>query len=70
MKLRDLSGKVRTGNLTTDHASSSHGQPVLVIEGKAYGTFDVIGWQIVKASEKDRKDLQKAGYHLPKEVGG
>jgi len=26
---------------------------------------DVLGWQIVKATERDRQALQKAGYHLP-----
>ena len=37
---------VGEGTLTTDHAASSYGQPVLVYEGTAYGPGDVIarGW--------------------------
>ena len=65
MKLEDLSGKVRTARLTTDHASSSYGQPVLVVGKEALGTLDVVGWQIIKGTEKDRQALQEAGYHLP-----
>ena len=30
-----------TGRLTTDHAASSYGQPVLVLDGEAYGPGDV-----------------------------
>ena len=36
-------GKWMTYNLTTDHAASSHGQPVLVDEhGVAYGPADIV----------------------------
>ena len=32
--------------LTTNHAASSHGQPVLIApDGKAYGPGDVVPWQ-------------------------
>ncbi len=31
------------GILTTDHALSSYGQPVLVVDGSAYGSGDVVG---------------------------
>lgn len=68
MKLRDLSGKVRTARLTTDHASSSYGQAVLVISGQGHGTFDVAGWRIVEATERELEALERAGYHLPEEA--
>lgn len=32
---------VRGGVLTTDHASASYGQPVLIVEGVAYGPGDL-----------------------------
>ena len=35
----------RVGVLTTDHASSSYGQPVLLIDGVAYGPGDTIDRQ-------------------------
>lgn len=31
-----------TGVLTTDHAASSYGQPVLVVDGRAYGPNDTV----------------------------
>ena len=65
MKFMDLSGKVRTGKLTKDHSQSSDGRSVLVVQGEAHGTLDLLGWQIVKAMERGRQALQKAGYHLP-----
>jgi hypothetical protein len=34
------------GILTTDHASSSHGLPVVVVDGKAYGPGDMNGGHI------------------------
>lgn len=33
---------VEVGRLTTDHAASSYGQPVLVCDGEAYGPADVL----------------------------
>ena len=64
MKLEDLSGKVRSGKLTTDHPSSSYGQAVLVVGKEALGTLDVLGWTLIEATEKDRLALQRAGYVL------
>jgi hypothetical protein len=32
----------KRGHLTTDHAASSYGTPVLVMEGEAYGSADVL----------------------------
>ena len=37
----------RVGVLTTDHASSSYGQPVLLVDGVAYGPGDTIDRQPV-----------------------
>ncbi len=31
-----------SGELTTDHAASSYGQPVFVLDGKAYGPADLV----------------------------
>jgi hypothetical protein len=32
--------RIGSGVLTTDHAASSYGQPVLVIDGRAYGAAE------------------------------
>ncbi len=32
-----------TNLLTTEHAASSYGQPVLVIDGQVYGPGDIVG---------------------------
>ncbi len=45
------------GTLTTDHAASSHGIPVLVIGGEAYGPTD----DIQCAREDGRQYMQPAG---------
>lgn len=34
-------GRLWQGELSTDHAASSYGQPVAILEGKAYGVGDV-----------------------------
>jgi len=40
-KLRDVDGN-EIGILTTDHAASSYGIPVLVIDGQPYGISDTL----------------------------
>ena len=41
------------GRLTTDHAASSHGLPVLVVSGEAYGPADRLpaGWRALRGGE-------------------
>jgi hypothetical protein len=51
----------RTGMLTTDHATSSYGIPVVVVEGEAYGTAEVL-W--VNGSPSARREAARAGYPL------
>lgn len=50
--------------ITTEHSSSSYGQPVIVL--KDGGTLDLFSWvslgyQIVKASKKEMEGLVKIG---------
>ncbi|MBT9144032.1 MAG: hypothetical protein DDT29_02446 [Dehalococcoidia bacterium] len=54
--------------LSTEHACSSYGQPVLVLDdGTALGTADAViaGYRIVEATDEERVALTQAGYHLP-----
>lgn len=67
MRVRDLSGTVRTARLSRNSASSSYGQAVLMVDGEAHGWFDVAGWSIVQATDRDRSKLEQAGYHLQDE---
>ena len=68
MRVRDEQGETHTAKLSTDHAASSYGQPVLVIGREAFGTADVGHLVIVKATAKERAELARYGYRLP-EVG-
>jgi len=44
-------GSRRDGTLTTDHAASAWGQPVVVIDGQAYGTDDLAAIDLDEAPE-------------------
>ena len=59
-------GEEIAARLTTDNAASSYGQPVLVIDGMAYGTADaeVGGIRLVSATADERAELARAGYRL------
>ena len=63
-------GSHRRGILTTDHPQSSHGVPVLVLDGEVYGPGDLPSdcmvvawagpyskpvWQLVKRAKEDAK---------------
>lgn len=55
--------KVRA-KITTEHSASSYGQPVIVLEDG--GALDLTSWvglgyQVVKATEKERAALRKMG---------
>lgn len=66
MVLKDVGGKNVIGKITTNHfVSGSYRIPVLVVNGEAYGTFDVIGWQLVMATDREQAALKKAGYTIP-----
>ena len=58
---------VREAHLTTESSSSSYGQPVLIVEGVGpMGQMDLTlaSYRIVKATAKERKELQQAGYSI------
>jgi hypothetical protein len=59
MKLLNTKGKVIPGKLTTE---SNYEQPMLVVEGQAYGPGDIGIFGLYRASEAKRKQLKKYGY--------
>ena len=62
--------KVKIGNrvvdaeITTAHAMSSHGIPVLVVDGQAYGPAEVGHMRLVEATQDEREALLRGGYRL------
>ena len=51
-------------SITTEHSASSYGQPVIVLgDGGALDFFSWVslGYQVVKASKKEREDLMRMG---------
>jgi hypothetical protein len=65
MKLRNKLNKYEyAAMLTTDHAASSFGQPVLVDAGtsQAIDRFSVFLSEIVEVTEEEREALEAAGY--------
>ena len=53
--------------LTTEHAASSYGRPVLVVAetGEAIDPFSwMVAWRLTEASEEERATLRAAGYHV------
>jgi DNA-binding XRE family transcriptional regulator len=67
-----IEGRLRRAELTTEHAASSYGRPVLVIDGEAYSPFDVAvsDIYIAVASQREREALAAAGYRLAPEPWG
>ena len=67
-----IHGKLRRAELTTEHAASSYGRPVLVIDGEAYSPFDVAvsDIYIAVASQREREALAAAGYRVAPEPWG
>jgi len=50
--------------ITTEHSASSYGQPVIVLEdGGALDLFSWVslGYQVIRASKKEREALVKMG---------
>ena len=62
----DFKGKTHRARvkITTDHAASSYGQPVIVLPDG--GALDLMSWvglgyRVVKATDKERQGLSKIG---------
>jgi hypothetical protein len=65
--LKDSTGRALQARLTTDHATSSYGIPVLVLEdGTPLGPADVEaqGYQVMTATSREQLALEAAGYRL------
>ena len=64
MKLQDDTGRTREATLTTNHAASSYGRPVLVVDGQAYGPVDLAlnGLRVVAADPAEAERLRWAGF--------
>jgi len=63
--LNILTNEIRTLKLSTEHAASSYGQPVLV-DAETNEVIDQFSWGfylIVRASAEERAILWAAGYH-------
>lgn len=69
-----LDGFERKAVLTTNHAASSYGRPVLVLldNGDALGPGDcaLADYRVTKATEDELRALDAAGYRLPIEGAG
>ena len=58
-----LEDKTYTAKLTTEHACSSYGQPVVVLaNGEALDRFSWGVYSVVKATDQERAALEAAGY--------
>ena len=64
MRVRMTDGEVLEAQVTSGHAASNYGVPVLVVNGEALGTADAAGLAIVEATAGERDDLLRAGYRL------
>jgi len=68
MKLKShsplLDGWEGEAELSTEHPASSYGQPVLLVDGEPVGTLEAaVGqYEVLEASEEERKALEAAGY--------
>ncbi|MDO9210032.1 MAG: hypothetical protein Q7V48_04690, partial [Deltaproteobacteria bacterium] len=56
-----LEGWEGEATISTEHSSSSYGQPVLLVNGKPVGTLEAsLGqYEIIEASEEERAALGK-----------
>jgi hypothetical protein len=59
-----LTGTTVQATITVNHAASSYGIPVLVIGGEAVGTVEAAGFEIVEATDNERRALARGGYRL------
>lgn len=57
-------GRIKTAMLTTQHAASSHGAPVAVIDGVAHGYGDVQSLSLPDAPAAIIERVARAGYRL------
>jgi len=61
VRFRD--GTERRGRLTTAHAASSYGLPVVVVDGQPYGGGEV---EVVVGSPEANAEARRAGYVAPR----
>ena len=55
----------KTGRLTTEHASSSYGQPVVVgDDGQSYGPGDIFLLMLLGGGDEAEAAALRAGYQL------
>ena len=60
-----LDGCEHVVHLTTEHAASSHGQPVVVAEdGSAWSWLDWAFCRVVECTPEERAAFEAAGYHI------
>jgi hypothetical protein len=65
MRLRNsVTGQEVSALITVNHAASSYGIPVLVINGEALGTIEASGFEVLAASDEERLALARGGYRL------
>lgn len=66
MRIRVLDGREYDAIITTDHPASTHGLPVLIVNGEPMGAPEVsqAGFVIVNASASELKALAAGGYAL------
>lgn len=57
-------GRPVRGLLTTDHAASSYGQPVVAIQGEPYGTAEAAVVDRSPTSRTAREWAREAGYRI------
>lgn len=62
--VRQRDGASLEARLSTEHASSSYGIPVLVIGGEAFGVAETHGYLLAEANDGERADLRRWGYNL------
>jgi hypothetical protein len=55
MRLRHaITGEQVSALITVNHAASSYGFPVLVVNGEARGTIEAAGFELVEATDEER----------------
>jgi hypothetical protein len=62
--IRRRDGALLDATLTTDHANSSDGIPVLVIAGETYGPAETHGYLLKEADAGELAELRRWGYSL------
>ena len=65
-----IDGTRKEGTATDEHASSSYGLPVVLVDGIAYGTVDIYcsGMQILCGDGTTASLLRRAGYSVKRQI--